>query len=152
VFSESLNKTHSHEIKIPSDTACIRQVSRKIEDFLKAKTEDSSVLFDIRLSVEEAVKNAIIHGNKRKKNLSVSVRYSFREGAFSVEIEDAGSGFALGKIADPTKGDNILMEGGRGVFLMHKLMDKVLYNKNRVSMIKLLKSQKGGKNADNKGK
>jgi len=152
VFSKSPNKGYSHEIKIPSDTARIRQVSRQIEDFLKSKGVDQSSLFDIRLSAEEAVKNAMIHGNKRKKDLSVFIRYGFREGAFRMEVEDSGAGFALDKIPDPTKGDNILMEGGRGVFLIHKLMDKVLYDKNRVSMIKLVKSQRGGNDADHKGK
>ena len=143
---------HSHEIKISSDTTCIRRVSREIEDFLKEKEVDSSILFDIRLSVEEAIKNAIIHGNKRKKGLPVFVRYGFREGTFTIEIEDAGSGFIIERLPDPTKGDNILMEGGRGVFLMHKLMDKVLYDKNRVSMIKSVKSERRGKDADNKRK
>jgi len=150
VYSKNQNKTDIHQIKIPSDISYIRKVSQEIEDFLKNQTVEESTLFDIRLCVEEAVKNAIIHGNKRKHELPVFVRYGFNEDTFSVEIEDEGSGFTLKKLPDPTKGENILMEGGRGVFLILKLMDKVLYDKNRVSMIKLIK--RGGKNADHKGK
>ena len=67
-----------------------------------------------------------------------------------MKIEDEGPGFDPLKLPDPTKKENLLLEGGRGVFLMQKLMDKVEYDDkgNKVSMIKLIKEKKGGRDAN----
>ncbi|MBL7157459.1 MAG: ATP-binding protein [Candidatus Omnitrophica bacterium] len=134
-------------MKIPSDIKYIRKVSTEIENFLKSKNVDKSEIFDIRLCVEEAVKNAIIHGNKNKKDLPVFISYSLEDGRFAIEIEDKGKGFDPGKVPDPTKEENLLTEGGRGVFIIRKMMDKVRYDNssrgNKVFMVKFIGDKKG---------
>ena len=63
-------------MQIPSEIKQIRIVSSEIESFLKDKHKiGDSVLFDIRLCIEEAVRNAIVHGNKNKKELPVHIKY-----------------------------------------------------------------------------
>lgn len=134
-------------MKIQSDIKHIRKASAEIEDFLRANKIDESAIFDIRLSVEEAIKNAILHGNKGRKGLPVSISYELRGGKFTVEVEDAGSGFTPAELPGPTKDENLTKAGGRGVFLMQKLMDEAKYNArgNKVSMLKYVKSGKGGR-------
>jgi len=136
-------------VKIPSDIRYIRKASKEIEDFLKSRGVDGDTIFDIRLTVEEAVKNAIIHGNKKEKGKSVSLSYSLKDEKFRVEVEDEGNGFRPDSLPDPTLDEHIYAEGGRGVFLINKLMDEVKYNErgNKVSMIKYI-SAKGGRNAN----
>ncbi|NQU95107.1 MAG: ATP-binding protein [Candidatus Omnitrophica bacterium] len=137
-------------MRIPSDIKYIRKVSAEIENFLRSKNIDESYIFYIRLCAEEAIKNSILHGNKGDKGKSVFITYSLKGDKFNMEIEDEGSGFDPLKLPDPTKNENLLMEGGRGVFLIQKLMDKVEYNdrKNKVSMIKFIKEKKGGRDAN----
>lgn len=136
-------------MKISSDIKEIRKASAEVENFLKANNIDKSSVFDIRLCVEEAVKNAIIHGNKKNKNTPVFIQYSLDGDKFKMEVEDKGNGFNPDELPDPTLDENLLREGGRGVFLIHKLMDEVKYsnNGNKVLMIKFVKKNKGGNNA-----
>ncbi|MDD5680722.1 MAG: ATP-binding protein [Candidatus Omnitrophica bacterium] len=126
-------------IEIPSDVGYIKKVSYELLEHLKRYGVDKSVQFDVRLAVEEAVRNAIEHGNHYNKELPVVIRYIVDSKKITVEIEDKGEGFHLKNIPDPSEGDNLLHEGGRGVFLMHKLMDKVVYNE-KGNIVKITKS------------
>jgi len=132
-------------MKIPSDVSYIKKVSSEIEAFLKSANVKSSIRFDIRLAVEEAVKNSIIHGNKKNKELPVVITYLLEGGKFTIEIEDRGMGFKPEKVPDPTHTKNLTKAGGRGVFLIMKLMDEAKYNDrgNKVFMVKFINDKKG---------
>jgi serine/threonine-protein kinase RsbW len=104
-----------------------------------------SDVFDIKLCVEEAVINAIIHGNRRDAKKSVTAAYWINGDELNVEVEDEGDGFVYKEISDPTAEGNIMKSSGRGVYLINHLMDKVEYNDagNRIRMIKRLRHKKG---------
>lgn len=137
-------------MRIPSELSYIRKVSSQIEHFLRSKGVDDSNIFDIRLCLEEAVKNSIIHGNKNNKDLPVFITYSLDKDRFSVEIEDRGKGFDPDKVPDPTTEKNLLKAGGRGVFIIQKLMDEVKYNCSgtKTFMVKSVRKRREGKDAD----
>ena len=138
-------------MKIPSDLKYIRKVSTVVENFLKSNNiDDPSLIFDIRLCVEEAVKNAIIHGNKKRRGFPVFISYSLRGARFSIEIEDRGEGFDPDHIPDPTVDENLYRGEGRGVFLIRKFMDKVVYNDrgNKIFMTKYVRTDMGGDDAN----
>ena len=99
-----------------------------------------SDIFDIKLCVEEAVINAITHGNRRDIRKPVKISYWIEDTRLNVEVEDAGSGFDYKGLSDPTAGDNLMKGSGRGVYLIKSLMDEVEYNKagNKIKMIKYL--------------
>lgn len=128
-------------IEIPSDIKRIKEVSSDILKWLQPRKLDDSALFDIRLCVEEVVRNAITHGNNNDKNLKVLVSYWLDGGSLIVEVEDKGTGFDLDKVPDPTIDDNIMKSSGRGVYLVRKLMDKIELNDkgNKVRLTKYLK-------------
>ena len=131
-------------MKIPSDITYIKRVSSQVEDLLKANNADESDMFDIRLCLEEAIKNSIIHGNKGDKTLTVLINYTLDSDKFTIEIEDQGQGFNIAGVPDPTTEDNLLKEGGRGVFIIRKIMDKAEYNSsgNKICMVKFLKNRR----------
>jgi serine/threonine-protein kinase RsbW len=128
-------------IKVPSETRCIRKVSSRVLSGLNRYNVDEGRLFDIRLCVEEAVRNAMIHGNHSDSGLSVRTAYRVDNDILTIEIEDEGSGFDHASVDDPTLSAHILKNSGRGVYLIKKLMDKVEYNDkgNKVIMTKKLK-------------
>ncbi len=132
-------------MRFSSDIKSVREISRDIEKLLRGARINESIIFDIRLSAEEALKNSIIHGNKRKRDLPLFVDYKIENNKFMMEIEDAGEGFKPGGVPDPTKEENLLTAGGRGVFLVNKLMDKVEYKGrgNKIFMVKFLSNKKG---------
>jgi serine/threonine-protein kinase RsbW len=142
VFFRSLRGSASgSSLRIPSETRCIRKVSSRILSSLEPLGLEEGTLFDIRLCIEEAVRNAIVHGNRSDRRRVVNVAYRIEGQAITIEVEDEGEGFDFGKLADPTKEAHILKNSGRGVYLMRKLMDKVEYTDNgrKVTMVKKLK-------------
>jgi len=129
------------KIEIPSDIRYIKKISTEILGHLQRLKIDKSIQFDVRLAVEEAVRNAIEHGHHYDKKLLIAISYSVNKDNVEVEVEDKGRGFDLKKIPDPRTEEYIMKEGGRGVFLIYKLMDEVKYNKrgNKVKMTKFFK-------------
>ncbi len=91
---------------------------------------------DILISLTEAVNNAIIHGNGecRTKNVLVEHRYQKHRG-LTFEVSDEGSGFDYTSIPDPTKVENLERDGGRGVFLMRQLSDRIKFANNGRTVI-----------------
>ena len=138
-FSTMQRVTES--IKIPSNIKHVKKITSDIVNLLVERKVDKSHIFDIRLCVEEAVINAIEHGNKNNEKLNVSVSITINDSKIEVTIEDEGKGFGHHTLPDPTKNENVLRSHGRGVYLIHKLMDKVQYNDkgNRVKLIKYLR-------------
>lgn len=132
------------EIILPDEIKYIKKSSSAVLEALKNKDLDESDLFNIRLCIEEAVRNAMEHGNKFDKNKKVKFCYSIDKNALKVVVEDEGKGFSNMSLSDPTANDNLLSERGRGVFLIKKLMDEVQYSKkgNQVTMIKRLSSRR----------
>ena len=128
-------------IKVPCETRNIRKVSSRIISALERYNVDEDRIFDIRLCVEEAVRNAMVHGSHSDKRLSVRTAYWIDDGALNIEVEDEGPGFDHTELADPTAAPGVLKNSGRGVYLIKKLMDKVEYNEkgNKVTMVKRLK-------------
>ena len=127
-------------IKFPSEEKYIRETSTKILEGLSQYGLDEDTIFDIKLCIEEAVRNAIVHVNKLDKKLWVKINYWVEGGKINIEIEDEGNGFKAESLPDPTSGSNLLKGSGRGVYLIKKLMDEVRFNAsgNKITMVKNL--------------
>lgn len=133
--------TDKVSITIPSEIKEIRKVSFGILKGLLPYRIGDDAAFDIRLCVEEALRNAIVHGNKSRKGASVTVTYSIRPGSLEVEVADEGVGFDHRNLPDPTAGENLMKNSGRGVLIIRKLMDRVEFRGpgNVVRMVKYFK-------------
>jgi serine/threonine-protein kinase RsbW len=139
--SLSVDTVEKREIKFQSDSGRIRETSSKILRDISCHGLGDSTAFEIKLCIEEAVRNAIVHGNKSDPKRQVRISYWVKDGVFNIEIEDDGKGFDHEAVKDPTKEENLLRNSGRGVYLIKKLMDNVRYNEagNKISMSKKIK-------------
>ena len=81
----------------------------------------------IRLALDEALSNSIIHGNKQNPDKNVKVEVFYKGKKWGVIFEDEGDGFIPKEIPDFNDPANLMAEGGRGVFLMHYYMETVNY-------------------------
>ena len=126
---------------VPSSFKEIKQVASAIAGLLKNAKADESDIFDIRLSLEEALINAAKYGNKLDERRNVFIDFTIAGNKVTITIEDEGEGFDHNDLPDPTKEENLLKSSGRGVFLIKHLMDEVEYNKkgNRITITKYLK-------------
>ncbi|MBI4569214.1 MAG: ATP-binding protein [Planctomycetes bacterium] len=81
----------------------------------------------VRLCLDEALVNAIRHGNREDPAKPVHVEVFGDDTGWGVIVRDQGQGFPAGDVADPTAGENLFREGGRGLLLMRELMDQVCF-------------------------
>lgn len=116
------------EISIPSDTAEAQRVQDRIIQVLENNEFPMRAIFGMRLSLEEALVNAIKHGNQRDPNKSVRVYCRICNEKVRIEIEDEGEGFDPDEVPDPTKDENLDRPCGRGIMLMRAFLSLVEYN------------------------
>jgi anti-sigma regulatory factor (Ser/Thr protein kinase) len=92
---------------------------------------------NLAVAVAEALSNAAVHGNRLhpRHSVRVIVEVTPKE-CVVVEVADLGPGFDSSQVGDPTHPARVLMPGGRGIFLMRQLVDRVEYNEagNRVRL------------------
>ncbi|MFO0850624.1 MAG: ATP-binding protein [Gemmataceae bacterium] len=115
------------EVVIPSDLAEGRRVQDDIEAALQSAGYGDRDIFAIKLALEEALVNAIKHGNQMDPGKRVSVWYTVAADRFDVKIADEGPGFNPADVPDPTQPENLERPCGRGVFLIRNLMTTVEY-------------------------
>ena len=132
------------EVAIPSDPAEARRIQDEIEGLLKANRYSERDIFGIRLALEEALVNAIKHGNQMDRAKKVRIVYRLLPDRFQVQITDDGAGFDPGDVPDPTAVENIERPCGRGLMLMRHYMTEVSFNErgNSVLMSKALRNGK----------
>jgi serine/threonine-protein kinase RsbW len=127
----------SNEV-IPTDTGA----GKRVLDALLAKLAEldwpQQEVFGVHLSVEEALVNAIRHGNKMDATKKVRVCCKLSPSVLRVEVADEGAGFNPADVPDPTAPENLEVPSGRGIMLMRNFMTRVEYNAkgNQVTMEK----------------
>lgn len=124
---------------VPSELEEVRRIQDDIESGLQLHAFGDSDLFAVKLAVEEALVNAIKHGNQLDPAKQVFVQYTIDERLFEIRIRDEGPGFDPTDLPDPTADDFLERPCGRGVMLIRSFMTSVDYlgNGNEVVMSKL---------------
>lgn len=126
-------------IVIPSEPMQLNRVESLILPRLEALNYGERAVFGVRLAIEEAVINAIKHGNRMDKAKRVTITYSVDEKECAISVEDEGPGFDPASVPDPTADENLELTHGRGLVLIRAYMDNVSFNKrgNRITMRKV---------------
>lgn len=126
------------EVVIPSDTEAGQAVQERIVSRLESLEYSIRDVFGVRLALEEALVNAIKHGNGLDPDKTVRVNCLIEDDLLRVEIEDQGPGFNMGDVPDPTAEENLERPCGRGIMLIKSFMTSVEYNAkgNRVVLEK----------------
>jgi serine/threonine-protein kinase RsbW len=86
---------------------------------------------DLAVALAEALSNAAVHGHKNRPGAMVLIAVAaLPKGKVVVDVHDSGPGFDVEKIVDrdPTDPHHLLAPGGRGVFLMQRLVDRLEFN------------------------
>src|SRR5262249_9710089 len=76
-------------------------------------------VYGMRLALEEAIVNALRHGNKSDPSKRVHVRFCVRPDQVLAEVEDEGEGFNPEQVPDPLALENLDRPAGRGLLLIH---------------------------------
>jgi serine/threonine-protein kinase RsbW len=98
--------------------------------------------FAIKLALEEALCNAVKHGNKCDRSKKITVRYAVTAECCQVVVRDEGSGFTPDEVPDPTSPDRLPLPDGRGIMLLRAYMDQVEYRDNGREVYFMKRSKK----------
>jgi serine/threonine-protein kinase RsbW len=95
-------------------------------------------LFGVRLALEEALVNAVKHGNRGDPGKEVRLRYHVNTEYVMLEVEDDGAGFDPARVPDPLAPENLERPSGRGLFLIRRYMTWMRHNEhgNCITMCK----------------
>jgi len=128
------------DVWIPNDTESAREVQERIVSLMEQNAWPMRDCFGVRLALEEALVNAIKHGNRMDPTKQVYIACKLNDQKITVVIEDQGDGFRLDEVPDPTEDENLDKPGGRGIMLIRSFMTSIEYNDkgNRMTMSKVL--------------
>ena len=113
------------QFALESNLDSVSRVEHIVDNVCKRLTLDEASYGNVLIAVSEAVTNAVIHGNGVGSSLHVNVAVADGTEQFYFNIKDSGRGFDTTVLPDPTNPENLLLENGRGIFLMQNLSDKV---------------------------
>lgn len=116
--------------RFPSSPGCISDVERLVDHLAATYHISQDKYPNILISLTEAVNNAIIHGNQCDDCKCVHVEVQPQHQGLTLIVRDEGCGFNPDKVDDPTLPENIAKTGGRGIFLIKQLCDRVFYDDN----------------------
>ncbi len=139
------------ELEVLGSLQSLPEISEFINRTMKQiNVQNASDIYEVRLSVDEACTNIIEHAylGKGEGRIVISCKLSNTGDEFVVRIIDWGMSFDPTTLSMPVIQGNLMdrKEGGLGLFLMRKFMDKVKYsstkNQNKLVMVKNLQTRK----------
>ncbi len=143
IFLENAELTpfteRSIRIEIPSQLRFIKGIAHNIIADAKLMGYDEGELRDkIPVTIDEAVTNAIQHGNTFQEDKRVFIEVEINSERIKMVVADEGDGFDVQSVPDPTDPMNFLKPSGRGILFMGIGMDEVRYNEkgNILTLIK----------------
>jgi serine/threonine-protein kinase RsbW len=109
---------------LPSTRDSINLAVREVLKIARAAGCPASDAADVEIALREALANAIFHGNGSRPEKKVFLRcYGDPGNGILLAIRDEGPGFDPAAVPDPRLKERLQLPHGRGIFLMHELMD-----------------------------
>ena len=115
-------------VNLPSERGSNRQVTDQLLEQLGVHGWPPADIFAIHLAAEEAIVNAIVHGNKLDPTKKVHVECEISTAVVRISISDEGAGFDPASVPDCTVEERLEAPSGRGVMLMKSFMTSIEYN------------------------
>ena len=86
--------------------------------------------FAVKLALEEALSNAVKHGNRNDQSKRITVRYAINSDRAVIIIRDEGKGFEPESVPDCRQPERLPIPNGRGIMLIRAYMDEVEFCDN----------------------
>ncbi len=109
------------EFSLPHDPARLLRARARIREYLSHLTLDDALVDDVVLAVMEAATNALQHSGGSS---AIGISLSVVDGELLASVSDDGCGFDE-SLCRPDEIPDLTSPGGRGLFLIARLMDGV---------------------------
>jgi len=117
------------KLQIPSVLDAVATVQKAVICDVDACGHAADMRFAVRLALDEALANAIHHGNGDDSSKTVTVDYHVTPDRVQITVCDEGAGFNPGRVPDPTLPENLVKPSGRGIMLMKAYIESVRFSK-----------------------
>jgi serine/threonine-protein kinase RsbW len=126
------------EIELPSDIKYLDGVLSYLVDRAAKFGVVRPAASNIFIALDEALTNAIRHGNAEDASRKVHIRADISTKSAKFTVRDEGPGFDAKSVPDPCEPHNLFKPSGRGLMLIQHIMDEVSFNErgNEVTMVK----------------
>ena len=112
-------------IVIPSESCEARRIREHIAARLRECGYTERDVIDVHQALEEALVNAIKHGNQCDDRKQLRISFCVDEDCFQICIEDEGSGFDPDAVPSPLTTERLETPCGRGLLMMKHFMSEV---------------------------
>lgn len=126
---------NNSDLTITSETGNFFKVQNFTEKLMRDFTISEKLYGKLDLAILEALKNAVIHGNKSNPQKIITIKAWVEDDNIFVSVEDEGEGFDYTFIPDPTLPENLMKVSGRGLYLMKTLSDNLEFQNNGSKVI-----------------
>jgi serine/threonine-protein kinase RsbW len=123
-----IQETDLYTLQLPSTRESIAQLEVLIEEVADKYHVTDDIFANMMTCLNEAITNAIIHGNKLDASKTVIVNVEVSAHRATWTITDEGDGFDYNHLPDPTAEENLEKLSGRGVFIIKHLADQCVFN------------------------
>jgi len=130
----------SHDCSFPSNMDIAHSLIDTVMGKLQGFNWSAKEQFAINLALEEALINAIQHGNHSDPNKNVHFSCNLTSSLVKFRVEDEGDGFDPEAVPDPTDEEHIMIASGRGVLLIKGFVSRVWWN-NKGNVIEFEKDR-----------
>ncbi len=132
------------DVAVPNNLKAMKEPEARIMAELRRCGYDADTIFAIKLAFEEAVTNAVKHGNCNDRAKKVHLRYHVDANRVVLAVRDEGCGFKPEEVPDPTADENLERPSGRGLMLMQSYMTAVRYSESGNEVWLLKENRKAG--------
>lgn len=126
--TNSLPWLWSKECSVPSNMDAAHGLIDEVTKQAENSGWNGKEVFAINLALEEALVNAIQHGNRQDPNKYVHFICRLNNEKIYVRIEDEGDGFNPAALPDPTDAEHLMVASGRGCLLIKGFASRVRWN------------------------
>ena len=99
---------------VSNDLRSVKEPERRLMSAIERCGYSKEDTFAIKLAFEEAITNAVKHGNRNDRSKRVHISYFVDERRVVIGIADEGPGFQPDCVPDPTADENLERPCGRG--------------------------------------
>jgi DNA-binding response OmpR family regulator len=152
------------ELCMESDSRLREQLNDLLSELFLFTPLSEQDVHRIRYAVMEMTDNAIEWGNRRRRELTVSLAYEVTDRFVKFVITDQGAGFDPARLPHAAKDDDPvthlsireklgLRDGGFGIMISKGMVDEVEYNQtgNQVTLVKRFGGAERSEGADREG-
>ena len=118
-------RTCTEKHKLQGTRESMDFVQHSILDTMESLEYKEEDLFAVRIAIEEAIANAILHGHQGDRERIIEVQWSICKNKVAMVVCDSGRGYDESAVPDPTADENLTLPSGRGLAMIRAFMNQV---------------------------